>query len=71
MSQITGGKVTYGRTVQPAQYESKRADIELTFTLAEGERLGDTLEAVGKIVKDKVLEMVGLRASIDATTKKK
>lgn len=62
MSQITGGKISYGRTVQPAQYESKKAEIELTFVLAEGEKLGSTLDHAAEIAKNKVLELVGLKA---------
>lgn len=36
MPQVTGGQVVYGRTVQPAQYESKKAEVTLTFGLDEG-----------------------------------
>ena len=32
--QITGGRVVYSRTVQPAQFESKRCEVELSFVLA-------------------------------------
>lgn len=60
--QITRGKVSFGRTVQPQQYESKRADVELEFVLAEGEDLGDTLDDVGEIAKEQVLQMVGLKS---------
>jgi hypothetical protein len=58
--QITGGRVVYSRTVQPAQYESKKAEVELSFVLAEKEELGDALERVGVLVHKQVLEMVGL-----------
>ena len=36
-TKITGGKVAYGQTICPKQYESKRADVELTFSVAEGD----------------------------------
>ena len=36
-TRIIGGKVTYGLTVCPKQYESKRADVELTFSVGEGD----------------------------------
>ena len=36
MSEITGGSVTYGRTVQPANYESKKAEVTLNFGIEEG-----------------------------------
>ena len=58
--QITGGRVVYSRTVQPAQYESKKAEVELNFVLAEKEELGDALERVGMLVHMQVMEMVGL-----------
>ncbi len=56
--QITCGRVVYSRTVQPAQYESKKAEMELSFVLAEGEKLSDTLAKVGDIVKQNVLDLV-------------
>lgn len=59
--QITGGRVVYARTVQPAQYESKKSEVELSFTLDEGEKLGNALEEVGEIVQEKALALVGLR----------
>lgn len=37
MSQFTGGRVVFGRTIQPAQYESKKAEVELFFAVGEGE----------------------------------
>ena len=36
MPTITGGRVVYGRTVQPAQYESKKAEVELAFGVEDG-----------------------------------
>lgn len=60
---ITGGRIIFGRTVQPAQYESKKSEVELAFTLAEGEELGTSLDIVGAQVQAKALELVGLRPS--------
>lgn len=59
--QITGGKVSFSRSVQPAQYESKKAEVEITFTLAEGEALGTTLDLAAATAQNKALEMVGLQ----------
>ena len=56
--QITSGRVVFSRTVQPAQYESKKAEVELSFVLAEGEELKDTIEEVGERCKDAVLDLV-------------
>ncbi len=58
--QITGGRVLFGRTVQPAQYESKKSEVELSFVLAENEELGGALEEIGKIVKAEALHLVGI-----------
>jgi hypothetical protein len=59
--QITGGRVVYGRTVQPAQYESKKAEVEITFVLAEGEDLGDSLDKAAAYAMSKGQEMVGVK----------
>jgi len=61
MSNITGGRVVFGRTVQPASYESKKAEVELSFALAEGEELGDTLEDYMKLAQDEVLATLGVK----------
>lgn len=60
MPQITSGRVVFSRTVQPAQFESKRSEVELSFVLAEGEELGKTLEDIGVLVKAEALKLVGL-----------
>jgi hypothetical protein len=57
--QITGGRVVYCRTVQPAQFESKRAEVELSFVLAENEALGAALEQAANLAKSQALTMVG------------
>lgn len=57
--QITGGTVSFLRSVQPAQYETKKAEVILTFTLGEGELLEDKLDAVATLAQSKALEMVG------------
>ena len=61
--QITGGRVVYSRTVQPVQFESKKAEVELSFVLAEGEKLGDALDEVADLAKAQALGMVGLKSS--------
>jgi hypothetical protein len=60
-NRITGGRVSFSRVVQAQQFEPKKAEVELTFTIPEGENLDDTLDEVAQIVQDKVFEMVGLR----------
>lgn len=70
--QIMGGKVTYARTVQPAQYESKKAEVEISFTLSDGEEMGDSLDRAGNWAMDKCHEMIGLKkpAPVTATAEK-
>jgi hypothetical protein len=64
---ITSGRVVFSRKVAPAQYESKSAEVELTFILAEDEELGNALDVVGHQAKAKALELVGLKSSAEAT----
>lgn len=66
--QITTVKITYGRTVQPAQYESKRGEAEVTVAFEEGEKTEGKVEQVIQFVQAKVHEMVGLKKP-DPSTK--
>ncbi len=59
--QITGGTVIFARSVQPAQFENKKAEVQLTFVLGDGENLDDKLDYVAGLAEAKALEMVGLR----------
>lgn len=63
MAQITAGRVVYGRKIVPAQYESKDAQVEIAFTIADGEELGDTLDRAAVIAQKKVLQLLGLASS--------
>lgn len=65
--QIMGGKVTYARTVQPAQYESKKAEVEISFTLSDGEEMGDSLDRAGNWAMQKCHEMVGITKTVPVT----
>ena len=62
MPSITGGRVVYGRTVQPAQYESKKAEVELTFGVEEGGDLGGFLDETAALAMAKAHEMVGMKS---------
>ncbi len=62
MGQITGGRVVYGRTAQPAQYESKKAEAEFSYVVAEGEDHAPLMEQAMMLAKAKVHEMLGLPA---------
>lgn len=65
--QITGGIISFERKTQPAQYEGKHAKVELTFAMGEGEELGDKLDQVAILAKNKALEMVDLKPSTTTT----
>lgn len=60
MAQVTNGRITYGRTVQPAQYESKRMDAEIVFSVGEGEGFENMLNLAAYHAIDKVHESLGL-----------
>lgn len=59
--QITGGRVVFSRSVQPAQYESKKAEVEIIFAVPEGAEVGDFLDKAAAMAQRKALEMVGLK----------
>lgn len=63
MAQITGGKIFYSQTRQAAQFEPKKAEVELSFVVGEGE----SYEQIAKIAEDfaiaKVQEMIGAKAA--------
>lgn len=61
MAKVMGGKVSFSRTVQPADYESKRAECELAFELGDGEAPEDALAEVGALVRGECLRLVGLK----------
>jgi hypothetical protein len=61
MPQYTGGKVSFSRTVQPVQYESKKAEVEISFIPDDGEDVEAALEEAGRLVVNRTLAMVGLK----------
>lgn len=61
MAQATSGRVVYSRTVQPAQYESKRAEVELAFVLEDGEDEGEAVRKIGSIARSECLALVGIK----------
>jgi hypothetical protein len=66
VAQITGGSVTFGRTVQPAQYESKKAEVTITFACSEDDKPEDAhamLDGASAMAKTKALELLGLKAT--------
>lgn len=71
---ITGGSVTYGRTVQPAQYESKKAEVTITFAVEDGAS-DDAVEAIktkaATMAQATALELVGMTAEAKPATAKR
>lgn len=68
---ITGGKVTFTRSIQPAQFETKKAEVEIVFTMAEGASLeaGQAeLNAAAEMAQSKALEMLGLKKATPVET---
>ena len=59
--EIVGGKVSFKRSYQPEQYGSKGAEVEISFSMSEGEELGNKLNEVGAMVKAKALELCGIK----------
>lgn len=59
-TKITGGKVTYGLTVCPKQYESKRADVELTFGVGEDDDYEAIFDRASRAVINRARQMCDL-----------
>lgn len=57
---ITDGSVTFERTTRPADFESKKASVTLTFTVEPGEDASLVAAEVGLIAQTLGLAMVGL-----------
>jgi len=60
MTTFTGGQVTYERTVRPADYESKKASVVLSFNVDEGQDIQAVLDDVSKLAMTQAHKMVGL-----------
>lgn len=59
-TKITGGKVTYGLTVCPKQYESKRADVELVFGVGEDDSYEEIFDKASRAVINRARQMCDL-----------
>jgi len=60
-SQITGGEVGFGRTVKTGDFENKRVDVKLSFTVGDGEDYSTILALAAQQAHAKCHEMLGLR----------
>lgn len=59
MAKITSGRVVFSKTVQDAQFEPRRAEVELSFAVGEGEDVGDAVTAAGEQAREAALALVG------------
>lgn len=59
-TKITGGKVSYGLTRSRKQYESDRADVEVSFTVADGDTETAILDKSCASAMRRVHEMLGI-----------
>jgi hypothetical protein len=66
VTQITGGKISFGRTIQAAQFEPKRADAEFAFTVSEGGDVSEIAIKAAMLAYSKVHELLGLKTEIVA-----
>ncbi len=66
-SKIIGGKVTFGLTVCPKQYESKRVDVEMNFTVKEDDSYERIIDKACFAAVNRAREMVGLPKIADPT----
>ncbi len=59
-TKIIGGKIGYGLTRSRKQYESDRADVEVSFTVAEGDSEGPIFDKACASAMRRVHEMLGV-----------
>ena len=64
MAHISGGKVTYGRTIKTGDFENKRLDIELAFSVGEGEDFKGMFDLTCRQVLRRFNEMAGTKFDI-------
>jgi len=60
ISPITNGTIKYGRTVKTGDFESKCADVELSFNVAEGEDPDAVIANVESMTRNHIHSMLGV-----------
>jgi hypothetical protein len=58
---ITGAKVTYSRTVQVAQFEPRKVEIEISFTVNDKEDFEQLMDDAKTLARTEVNELVKQR----------
>ena len=57
---ITNGVIKYGQTVKTGDYENKRADVELSFNVAEGQDVAQAMGYVAMHAQHQLHVLLGL-----------
>ena len=68
MAQVTGGKFFFSRSIKPADYESKKAECEISFAVYDNEDYLEMLGLCRRTAMQYVLEAVGLVKQGDKET---
>lgn len=68
VAQITGGTLKYGETRKIADFENKRADVELSFNVAENDSSEDALNHVKSLAKRHCYDMLNQAMQVKAPT---
>lgn len=58
---LVGGKITYSRTIQVAQFEPRKAEVEISFEVGEGELLDDLIQEARAIAREEANALVKIR----------
>lgn len=69
-AQITNGIIKYGETRKIADFENKRADVEISFTIADAKDAEQVIENIQQMVRRKCVEMLGLAPILPAANLK-
>lgn len=54
-------KVTYSRTIQVAQFEPRKVEIEITFSVGKNETYDELLQEAKTIAREEVLDLIKKR----------
>ena len=58
---IVAGKVIYSRTIQVAQFEPRRVEVEISFEVKDDESLADLLDDAKNIAREEAMDLVSIR----------
>jgi hypothetical protein len=58
---ITSGRVVYSRTVQVAQFEPRKVEVEIAFTVGPEEDLDELLDDAKGIAREEAMSLVTMK----------